>query len=156
MERISEHISFKEATRSNTAIKNGIENIPSKKQIKKMKLLADNIFEPLRNWAGVPIYVSSFFRSKKLNSIISKSVSSQHLAEDGSAIDFDGDVFKGKSNSELFNYIKDNLEFDKLIWEYGDDKNPEWVHVSFRRCNNRGIVLRAFSTKKGVKYAKIY
>ncbi len=144
MEKISPHISYKEATRSSTAIKKGILNAPSPLQLMAMRRLAMEVFEPLRNHFGVPVYISSFFRSKKLNKIIGGSMSSQHLCLNGAAaMDIDADVFGGCTNKEIFEYIRDHLDYDQLIWEYGTDDNPDWVHVSFKVADNRREMLRA-------------
>ena len=156
MERISQHISYQEATRSITAIRNGIRNTPNPVQIANMQRLAEAIFEPLRKFFGVPIYVTSFFRAFKLNKLVGGSQSSQHLATKGAAIDLD-DTLGGVTNAMMFHYIKDNLDFDQLIWEFGDDKNPDWVHASYvSQFQNRKIVLRAirFTDRGGKKRTK--
>ena len=138
MENISKHISFSEATKSNTAIKKGISNIPNESQLQNMKLIAEKVFEPLRVWAGEPIRVNSMFRSYKLNKVIGGAGSSQHCSNNGSAIDID--ALGNKTNADLFNYIKDNIEYDQLIWEFGNDTNPDWVHVSYKYKDNRGHI----------------
>ena len=136
MKNISKHISYKEATYSNYAKKHKIENKPNEEQLENMKLIAEKVFEPLREWVGGPIRVNSFFRSKQLNEGIGGSKTSSHLK--GQAIDITSMGLK--SNLEMFNYIKDNLEFDQLIWEYGK-RNPKWLHVSFNSVKNRKQVL---------------
>ena len=125
---ISKHISYKEATYSRTATRLGIENKPDEDQLKNMKLIAEEIFEPLRMWVGGPIKVNSFFRSPDLNKAIGGSTKSQHCK--GQAIDID-DTFGKATNAEMYHWIKDNLDFDQMIWEFGDDDNPAWVHVSY-------------------------
>lgn len=150
MQQISKHISWKEATSSPTAIKIGIVNIPNTIQITNMKLLAENIFEPLREWADEPIKVNSFFRSEALNREIGGARNSQHCAIDGSAIDID--ATGEKKNSDLFKYIRKNLNFDQLIWEFGTDQEPNWIHVSFRYGNNRNMVLKAVKIAGKTKY----
>lgn len=152
MDNISSHISYKEAIRSSTAVRKNIDNTPNEQQLINMKLLAENIFEPLRVWANKPIYISSFFRSTKLNLIIGGSKTSQHCAEKGAAIDIDADVFGGKSNKELFKHIIDTLKFDTLIWEFGDDDQPAWVHVSYIDNNNRNRILKASKSESGTEY----
>lgn len=143
--KISKHISYKEATHSNTATRRGINNIPSDKHIVAMKALAKNVFEPVRVHFDKPIRVNSFFRSVALNKAIGGSSTSQHCK--GEAIDLD--VTKGFTNKQIYNYIKDNLEYDQLIWEFGTDKEPDWVHVSYRADGkNRKQQLRA-SRKRG-------
>lgn len=150
MGRISKHISYKEATRSITAIRLGIDNKPFEYELGNMKAVAENIFEPLRKWVGGAIKVTSFFRSEKLNKAIGGSVSSQHCQ--GRAIDID-DVYGYKTNAEMFNYIKDNLDFDTIIWEFGTDDNPDWIHVSYvSNERNRGRVLKAIKENGKTKY----
>lgn len=138
---ISEHITYKEATASNKAKQLGISNTPNEKELRAMKLLAEKVFEPLRKWYGKPIQVTSFFRSAKINKAIEGSATSQHSF--GQAVDID----TVSDNRRLFDYIKDNLPFDQLIWEYGNDNAPDWVHVSYSEVRNRKQVLRA--TKSG-------
>ncbi len=141
MKNISNHISYKEGTHSNTAIRRNIDNIPNDYQLANMNGVALNIFEPLREWVGGPIKINSFFRSPDLNTAIGGSSKSQHC--EGRAIDID-DTFGHKTNAEMYNYIKENLNFDQLIWEFGNDTNPDWVHVSFiSKDQNRNRCLKA-------------
>ena len=141
MEKISEHVSYKEGVRSNTATRLNIDNIPDSYQLSNMGILTDNIFEPLRKWVGGPIKINSFFRCENLNKAIGGSSRSQHCQ--GRAIDLD-DTFGHKTNAEMFQYVKENLNYDQIIWEFGDDTNPDWVHVSYVSDNeNRGRALRA-------------
>jgi hypothetical protein len=140
MERISKHISWNEATRSITALRNGIDNTPAAWHIENMKRLAENIFEPIREHFGVPIKVESFYRCPKLNKMIGGSPSSQHMK--GQAIDIDDDYGK-ITNADMFYFIKENLDFDQLIWEFGNDQSPDWVHVSYvTPAKNRNQVLK--------------
>ena len=149
---ISDHITLKEATRSNTAKRLGIDNTPDEETLVTMRFTAEYIFEPLRNHFGEQIYVSSFYRSKDLNKAIGGSKTSQHCK--GEAIDID-DVYSKATNADFFNYIKDNLEFDQLIWEFGDDTNPAWVHASYCLGNNRMRVLKAIKENGKTKYIDI-
>ena len=153
MERISEHISFKEATKSNTALRLNLDNTPNDYQISNMVGLALNIFEPLRKFVGGPIKINSFFRCEELNRAIGGSSRSQHC--EGRAIDLD-DTFGHKTNAEMFQYIKDNLNFDQMIWEFGDDNNPNWVHVSYiSEDENRGRCMKATKVNGKTKYILI-
>ena len=128
MENISKHISYKEATRSNTALRRGIENIPDVEELENMKLIAEKVFEPLRKWVGGPIKINSFYRSPELNVAIGGSKKSQHCH--GQAMDID-DTFGHRSNASMFKHIRYNMDYDQMIWEFGDDKNPAWVHISY-------------------------
>jgi zinc D-Ala-D-Ala carboxypeptidase len=142
IDNISKHISYKEACFSATATRMGIDNTPDATQLQKMKELAENLFEPLRlGLGGKPLFLSSFFRSKELNVKIGGAPKSDHM--DGQAMDIDNDgVPTGATNKEIFNFIKNNLQFDKLINEFPDaNGNPSWVHVSFVKGNNRRQVM---------------
>jgi hypothetical protein len=156
-DNISTHITYDEATISTKAKELKISNDPNSKQLSNMKLLAENIFEKIRENFNVPIFISSFFRSAKLNTKLKGSSTSQHCANVGAAMDVDADVYKGVTNSEIFNYILDNLNFDQLIWEFGNDENPDWVHVSYVSDSlNRKEVLKASKDKNNkTVYTKI-
>ena len=153
MTQISKHLSFDECTHSDTADKLGIiNNNPNLSVIANMKLLAENVFEPIREHFKTPIYVSSMYRGLNLNQAVKGSITSQHCS--GQAMDIDmGD--KGKpSNKEIFDYIKKNLVWDQLIFEFGTDKNPDWVHVSFSNVKNRKQILRAKKVNNKTVYEK--
>ena len=140
MERISKHVSWKEGTYSRTGERLDLDNTPNEEQLKCMKAIAENIFEPLREWVGGPVKINSFFRGEPVNTAIGGSTRSQHMR--GQAIDID-DTFKHKTNAEMFHFIKDNLDFDQLIWEFGTDDNPNWVHVSYvtHRPNRKKLTI---------------
>ena len=139
--KISNHVSYKEGVKSNTALRRGIDNTPGSYEKSNMEITAEKIFEPLREWVGGPIKINSFYRCEELNRAIGGSSRSQHC--EGRAMDLD-DTFGYKTNSEMFEYIRNNLSFDQLIWEFGDDKNPAWVHVSYvSQDQNRLRVMRA-------------
>ena len=153
MEKISAHITYAESIHSNTAKRRGIDNTPNPTQVDNMKLTAEKIFEPLREWAGGPIKVNSFFRSEVLNEAIGGSATSQHCK--GQAIDID-DTFGRMSNAEMYEFIKENLDFDQMIWEFGNDSNPNWVHVSYvSPQQNRNRCLKAYKEEGKTKYAVI-
>ena len=150
---ISKHISDKEGTYSITAIRRGIDNTPDEKELQNMQLLADRVFEPLRVWTGEPIKVNSFFRSTKLNKAIGGSSKSQHCH--GQAIDID-DSYGHVTNAEMYEYIKEHLDFDQLIWEFGYDDNPNWIHVSYiSESENRNRCLRAYKYSGKTTYKVI-
>ena len=129
---ISKHISFDEATVSNTATRFGIENNPSDIQLACMKLVAEKCFEPLRTWYNKPIKVNSFFRCESLNAKVGGSKTSQHVK--GEAIDLSGG--NKEENKKLFDWCKKNLEFDQLINEY----DFTWVHISYTVKNRKQIL----------------
>jgi zinc D-Ala-D-Ala carboxypeptidase len=138
---ISKNITYKEATRSDAAKREGIDNTPDAEQLENMRRVAESVFQPVRENFDCPIYVSSFFRSEELNKAIKGSSSSTHMK--GEAMDLDADVFGEVTNAEIFHYIKDNLEFDQLIWEFGTEEEAAWVHVSLSKNNNRNQILVA-------------
>jgi len=151
-ENISTHVSYKEVTYSPTAIKNHIDNTPNKTQSENIKKCANAVFEPLREWVANPIYISSCFRSDALNDKIGGAHGSQHLANNGAAFDID-DNYGYKTNKEMFFYIWENLEFDQLIYEFGNDTNPDWIHFSYNEGHNRKEVLRGKSVNGKTVYS---
>jgi len=150
MERISKHISYNEATYSPTAERKGITNSPTPDQLQRMVELAANVFEICREHFNEPIYINSFYRSITLNSVIGGSTTSQHCA--GEAFDIRLGHNSTFSNKDLFNFIKDNLNFDQLIWEFGNDDEPKWIHVSYKKESNRKQVLKAKRIDGKVRY----
>lgn len=143
MERISTHITYAEATYSDTAIRHGLDNEPNSVELLRMQLVAQNCFEPAREHFQVPLRVNSFFRSRDVNDLIKgSSKTSQHV--EGEAIDMSAMPGTGLSNRELFDWLAANVEFDQLIWEYGDDRNPAWVHISWvgDRTNRRQVLIK--------------
>ena len=147
---ISKHISYKEAVYSRTAQRRDIYNHPENDQADNMRLIAEEVFEPLRSWVGGPIKINSFYRSPDLNKAIGGSGKSQHCH--GQAIDLD-DTFGRATNAEMFEFIKKHLDFDQIIWEFGDDNNPNWVHVSYVSPEqNRNRCLKAYKQNNKTKY----
>ena len=146
--KLTENFTLQEMIHSNTAIAKGIVNMPNEQQINFIRELCISILQPIREEFGVPIHISSGFRSPKLNVAIGGSTSSQHCALRGAAADIQMD----EMNAEIFNYIKDELIFDQLIWEFGDGQNPDWVHVSFHKGNNRKQILKAVKANGKTKY----
>ena len=127
---ITKHISYKEGVYSTTALRRNIKNDPNEDQLKNMKLLGEKIFEPLREYVGGPIKINSFFRS--------------------------ADTFGYKTNAQMYDFIKHNLDFDQMIWEFGDDDNPNWVHVSYVSPDkNRQVCLKAYKQNGRTKYIVI-
>ena len=150
---ISKHISYKEGVYSRTAMRRGIKNNPNAEQMENMVAIAEEVFEPLRMWVGGPIKINSFFRSPELNKAIGGSGKSQHCH--GQAIDLD-DTFGKATNAEMFEFIKKHLDFDQIIWEFGDENNPDWVHVSYvSEEQNRNRCLQAYKENGKTKYKVI-
>ena len=154
MSKISKHITYKEATRSVTAIRLSIDNKPNDYELQNMELIAEKVFEPLRKAVNGPIQINSFFRSEDLNTAIGGSTRSQHCQ--GRAIDLD-DNYGYMSNNDMYNYIKNNLDFDQLIFEFPDKKgNAAWIHVSYVDADsNRKRCLKAIKENGKTKYIDI-
>lgn len=152
-EKISPNITMYEAIKSNKAIKLCINNTPNDVQLANMKKLALKLFQPLRRGLGNhPINIDSFFRCYNLNASVGGARRSQHMALNGAAMDIDVDGSEHFYNCNIFDFIKENLLFDQLIWEFGDDENPAWVHVSFNEGYNRKQILIAYKVGKKTKY----
>ena len=150
---ISKHISEKEATKSVTALRLGLDNTPDGDTLNNMKIVAEKIFEPLREYVGGAIKINSFYRSSALNEAIGGSTRSQHCK--GQAMDID-DIYGHKTNKEMFEWIKENLDFDQMIWEFGNEDNPDWVHVSYvSEDKNRNRILKAVRDEGKTKYIDI-
>ena len=150
---ISKHISYREGVYSITATRLNLDNTPNDEQLANMELVADEVFEPLRAWVGGPIKINRFFRSPKLNKAIGGSSKSQHCK--GQAIDID-DTFGRATNAEMYHFIKEHLDFDQMIWEFGNDDNPNWVHVSYVSPEkNRKKCLKAYKENGRTKYMVI-
>tara|TARA_R100001463_G_C3360547_1_gene202970 strand:+ start:14 stop:478 length:465 start_codon:yes stop_codon:yes gene_type:complete len=154
MKNISEHVTYKEGVYSITALRLGLNNDPTKAHLTNMELLAEKIFEPLRKHVNGPIKINSFYRGPELNKAIGGSSKSQHC--EGRAMDID-DNYGYMSNADMFEYIKNNLSFDQMIWEFGNSDNPDWVHVSYvNEDANRNRCLLAYKDENNkTKYKTI-
>jgi hypothetical protein len=149
--KLSNYLSLAEVTRSDTAKRKGISNEPTAEHLENLKTIAVDVFDKVREYFGVPIFVSSGYRSAALNKAIGGSSTSDHNL--GRALDLDQDGHgNGVTNADVFKFIKDNLEFDQLIWEFGTDKNPDWVHVGYRKGANRKQILKAVREGGKTKY----
>ena len=152
--KISPHLNLAELTRSETAKRNGIDNTPTAEHLENFKLLADKVFEPIREHFKTPIFISSGYRSKELNELIKGIATSQHCK--GQAIDIDMDGGNGEvTNRMVFDFIKNKVDFDQLIWEFGTDFNPDWVHVSYVKGKNRKQKLKAIRSGGKTSYINI-
>ena len=148
--KLSKNLSLSEVIKSNTAIKNGIDNSPTLEHLNNLEILAEKIFQPIREHFGLPIGISSGYRSKALNKVIGGSKTSQHCS--GQALDLDADIYGKVTNKEIFEFIRDNLDWDQLINEY----NYSWVHVSYKnKKENRKQVLKAYKENGKTKYGKV-
>jgi zinc D-Ala-D-Ala carboxypeptidase len=148
--QLSKNLALAEVMRSETAKRKGISNMPTPEHIENFKLLAEKVFQPIREHFGVPIILSSGYRSKELNTAVGGALSSQHCTGEAIDIDMDGTTV---TNKQIFDFIKDNLSFDQMIWEFGTDSNPDWVHVSYESTGKqRKQILKAVKSGKGTSY----
>ena len=150
---IGKYLTLDECCKSATAIRLGIDNKPNQQQIIALETLATNVYDKCCEKFLLKIPVTSGFRSKALNDAISgSSGSSQHMRGEAFDLDLDG-TMNGVTNAQLFNYIRFNLNFDQLIWEFGTDSNPDWVHVSYDVAGkNRKNVFKSTKFNGKVSY----
>jgi len=150
---IGKYLTLEECCKSATAIRLGIDNKPNQQQIIALQALASNVYDKCCQHFLLKIPVTSGFRSKALNDAISgSSGSSQHMRGEAFDLDLDGTT-NGVTNAQLFNYIKQHINFDQLIWEFGTDSNPDWVHVSYDVAGkNRKNVFKGFRANGRVHY----
>ena len=138
---LSKYVSLNEVVTSVTAKRHGIDNTPNATQKACLKVVCEMVFDKVREHFNVPIFIASGFRCEKLNTLVGGSKTSQHRI--GEALDIDADRYGKITNKQIFDYIKTNLHFDQLIWEFGTNSNPEWIHVSYKAKGNRNSVLQA-------------
>lgn len=144
--QLSKHLSLAEMVNSDTAKRNNINNNPTAEHLENMKYLAEKVFEPIREHFGIPILISSGYRSKALNQHIKGSLSSFHSK--GCAIDIDMDNTT-ITNKELFHWIKDNLQYTELIWEFGNKDNADWIHVGIVKGREKEKETLVATKEKG-------
>ena len=151
--QLSENFSLNEFTKSDTAVRKGIDNTPNDDHLKSMKALCENVLQKVRSHFGKSVRITSGYRSPKLNEAIGGVATSSHCK--GNAIDLD-DVYGHASNADMYHWIKKNLSFDQLIWEFGTDMNPNWIHVSYvSEEDNRNRCLKAYKDEGKTKYKVI-
>ena len=124
---ITMHFTIEELYASKTAKDKGINNKPSVREMVNLVYLAAYVLEPLRKAMGEPIKIGSGFRCQELNKKVGGVYNSQHLKGQAADIDIQGDMAFGR---KIFDYIRDHLPFDQLIWEHSKS-GTYWVHVSF-------------------------
>ncbi len=152
--KLSKNFSLAEMTRSTTAKSIGLDNTPNEAQIEFLVELCEKVLQPVRNEFG-PVIINSGYRSPKLNASIGGSSStSQHCCLNGAA----ADIYFKQDRSKVFHWIKENLIFDQLIWEFGDENEsldsdgPAWIHVSYNYGKNRNQILKAVKRNGRTKY----
>ena len=146
---LSKNFTLNELTKSQEAIRLGIDNIPNEEHIKNLKILCEKILQPIRDFYGMPVSISSGYRSVALCEAIGSSSKSQHTK--GQAADFE--VF-GITNKELADFVVQNLDYDQCILEFWNPNEPNsgWVHCSYNSAGNRKQYLRASKLNNVVMY----
>ena len=146
---LSNSFTLNELTKSQEATRLGIDNTPNEEHILNLKLLCENILQPIRDFYGMPVSVSSGYRSAALCEAIGSSSKSQHTK--GQAADFE--IF-GIANSVLADFIVKNLDYDQCILEFWNENEPNsgWVHCSFNASGNRKQFLKAEKLNGRVVY----
>jgi zinc D-Ala-D-Ala carboxypeptidase len=147
---LSKSFTLNELTKSQEAIRLGIYNIPNEEHIENLKILCENILQPIRDFYGMPVSVSSGYRSVVLCEAIGSSAKSQHTK--GQAADFE--IF-GVANKELADFITQNLEYDQCILEFWNENEPNsgWVHCSYSKEGNRKQYLKAQKVSGKIVYS---
>jgi len=152
--KISDNVTLAEVTKNKTASQYGLDNNPTPEHLENLKKVCNRIFEPLRKGlGGKPIFISCGYRGASVNAK-TKGASKTSYHCSGHALDLDADVFGGATNAQIFHYIKENLEYAELIWEYGTDINPDWVHVAYHEGKNVKETLKCKSLNGKPKYEK--
>ena len=148
---LTRNFSLLELTKSDTAIRKGIDNEPNADQVDKLKLLCENILQPVRDHFG-RVKVTSGFRSVELCTAIGSSVNSQHAKAE--AADFE---CPGVDNAELADWIHKNLPYDQLILEFytPGEPNSGWIHCSWISNQPRASYLWAYKSEGKTKYKPI-
>jgi zinc D-Ala-D-Ala carboxypeptidase len=148
---LSRNFTLQELTKSDTAIRKGIDNNPNADQVEKLKLLCERVLQPVRDHFG-RVKVTSGFRSPELCAAIGSSVNSQHARAE--AVDFE---VIGVDNAEVADWIYKNIRTDQLILEFytPGEPNSGWIHASYIEFNPRAQYLRAYREDKKVKYKPI-
>lgn len=139
---LSRNFTLAELTDTDT----GLPNNPSQEEIRNLKLLVQKVLQPVRDKFGV-INVTSGYRSPMVNSAVGGSATSDHVH--GRAADI-----QCEDMATVFKYIRKNLPFKQLIWEFGTDAQPKWIHVAYDANNNKGEVLKAIKKGGKTKYVQ--
>jgi hypothetical protein len=138
--KLSNNFSLSEFTETST----GLPNKPSQEAVNNLKYLVQYVLQPARDKFG-PIEITSGYRSEKVNAAVGGSATSDHLK--GKAADIKhGDL------ASIFEFLRKQTHFKQLIWEFGTDSQPAWIHVAYDVNNNKGEVLKAIKKNGKTKY----
>jgi zinc D-Ala-D-Ala carboxypeptidase len=143
--RLTANFSLAELTKT----RHKVDNTPSAAQVENLRTLCEKVLQPLRDAVG-PVNVTSGFRNKEVNALVNGARNSDHLH--GYAADLQS---PDGNHKKLFDYIKANLMFSQLIWEFGGDAQPQWVHVSYNPNDLKREILRARNVGKRTTYSRL-
>jgi zinc D-Ala-D-Ala carboxypeptidase len=149
---LTKSFTLNELTKSQEATRLGIENIPNEEHIENLRILCEKILQPLRDFYGMPVSVSSGYRSATLCEAVGSSSKSQHTK--GQAVDFE--IF-GIANKDLADWIVQNLDYDQCILEFWNENEPNsgWVHCSYSINGNRKQYLKAQKIDGKIVYSSM-
>lgn len=157
--KLTKNFSLEELIRSNTAERKGIDNSPTAEHIHNLVALCENILQPLRDRVKHSIRITSGYRSERLNTAIGGASrdgkpSSEHCY--GKAADIKL-VIDGENRSEILYLaiLEMGIPFRQMIWEFGTEDTPSWVHISFNKEDNKRQTLRAYKEGTRTKYSNI-
>jgi len=149
--QLTKNFHLSEFTKSNTATRHGIKNNPTGEHISNLQLLCENILQPLRDHLNSPIRITSGYRGKELNDLVNGSSSSDHCH--GKAGDLEFWIDGKEKNSVIFHAIKSlDLSFKQMIWEFGDEDQPNWIHISYCKDNAKKQILKAVKLEGKTQY----
>ena len=150
---LSNSFTLNELIKSQEATRLSINNVPNEEQIQNLKILCEKILQPLRDYYGLPVSISSGYRSVALCEAIGSSAKSQHTK--GQAADFE--IF-GVANKDISDFIVKNFEYDQCILEFWNENEPNsgWVHCSFSSKYNRRQYLKAQKVNGKIVYSPVY
>lgn len=128
--KLGKYFTLKELTCTNS----GLVNSPNQDEIANLKLLVDNVLDPAREEFGDIIHINSGYRSPLVNRHVGGSITSAHMT--GRAADI-----KCNDNARLFNILK-GYKFRQLIWEKGNNIQPDWIHIEYNENDNKCQILK--------------
>lgn len=145
---LSKYLSYQQAIKSDTAKKHKLDNSPNAAEIENLKHLGKNIYDKIYEKFNGNVKLTSVFRNGPVNKKVGGSSTSQHRF--GQALDIQGT--NGVTNKQIFKYVKENLDYHQIIWEFGSTTEPNWVHVGYKPSGNRKTNTRAKKVNGSTKY----
>ena len=141
--KLTNNFSLQELTSSETALRRGIDNTPSPEVILNLKALCENVLQPLRDWYGKPITITSGYRSPELNKAIKGAANSDHMR--GQAVDFTLPI---EDYAKVFDWLRKNVQYTQII----DEFSFSWIHISYDAKNLKKQALKAIKQNGKTTY----